>query len=465
MVAHEPRYLGGVRVGDNAVIASSRSRVLDFWAFFLPALSFLEITLVGRLFVTEILAVTMLPWLMTMRDRPLVPKWFVALWAGWLISQILTDILVGSSFEDLARGWAAIGFTLTNFVAILILVSTPRRARLFALGLAVAGVLGYLYSPNEYAAFDPWKWAFALPVGYLIATMLSGRLGGRLRWLAVVTFVAFGALNLVLGFRSLGGVSLLTGGYLFMTLVFGRRRTVFAGSPLRATVGVTFLAVAVLIVLDLYTAVASQGLLGPEAQAKYSAQTGAFGVLVGGRPELLVSTQAVLDSPILGHGSWARDFAYVDLLTARRTSLGYEAGPDYSEIGLIPAHSFLMGSWVWAGLMGGLFWSVILAVAVWLLAHLYSYRMNMSPLLVFSTMLLLWDIAFSPYGLNERLIAPYAIVLCLLGLRLLRSEEGASLPRRIDDITWPGTGSKAGRLTDPRGGSRGLASVQQSGGE
>jgi hypothetical protein len=90
---------------------------------------------------------------------------------------------------------------------------------------------------------------------------------------------------------------------------------------------------------------------------------------------------------------------------------------------LIPAHSYLLGAWVWAGFLGGVFWFATAALAVWLLAKLYSFRMEVAPLLVFSAMFFLWDIAFSPYGASARIIAPYELVLCLLGLRLMRENR------------------------------------------
>ena len=415
---------------------------LDLWAFVLPAVSFVEITIVGRLIVSEILMLAMLPWLWGARDRPPLPRWFVVLWAGWLLSQVVTDIVVGSAFADFARGWAAIVFTLTNFAAILVLVSTPRRARLFALGLAVSGVFGYLFFPNVFAASDPWKWAFAGPVGGVLVVGLSGSLGARHRWLTVSAFVAFGALNLFFGFRSLGGVSLLTAGYLVLGAVSGRRQVSSDHSMLRAAAGLALLSVAVVGVLQLYDAAASGGLLGADAQAKYETQSGTFGVLVGGRSEVLASTQAIIDSPILGHGSWAKDFTYVDLLAERRSSLGYEAEAGSSELDLIPAHSYLMGSWVWAGFLGGLFWLAILGIAVWLLANLYSFRVELAPLLVFSTISLLWNIAFSPYGSGARIGATYEIALCLLGLRLVRGEKSSDSPDRLS--------SGASRYPQPR---------------
>jgi hypothetical protein len=402
------------------------ARSLDILAFALPAVSFLEITIIGRLIVTELLLLVMLPWLWQARDRLPLPRWFLVLWAGWLLSQIATDIVVGSAFRDLARGWAGIVFTLTNFAGILVVVSTMRRARLFAVGLAIGGLLAFFFAPNPTAAFDPWKWGLAGPIGLLIAAGLSGRSGYRFPWLTVSMFVAFGTLNLVLGYRSLGGLSLLAAGYLGLCAV-GRRPSAGPPSKVRALLGVAFLATVGVAVLGLYSAAASSGVLGPEAQVRYANQAGAFGVILGGRPEALVSTEAILDSPILGHGSWAKDPRYAKLLVDRQQELGYEVTPQYVGTDLIPAHSYLVGAWVWAGLFGALFWFAVASVAIWLLANLYAFRVTLAPLLVVQALLLLWELAFSPYGLGARITAPYALSLCLLGLRLLRKDREAYL--------------------------------------
>lgn len=409
--------------------ALRRLTALDIAAFTLPAVSFLEITIIGRLIVTEILLLATLPWLWRTPNRPALPRWFVVLWAGWLISQIITDMVVGSEFRDFARGWAGIFITLTNFAAILVLVATPRRARIFAAGLGFGGLLGLLLVPHLSAAVDPWKWGLALPIAFLLAAGLSGGVGERVRWLPAVAFAAFGVTNLILGYRSLAGIGLLAAGYLSLSALVGRRFRAADQSRRRAAVGIAFLAAAGVGVLGVYSAIASQGLLGPEAQARYFAQGGALGIVVGGRPEALVSTQAILDSPLLGHGSWPDDPTYARLLAERQRALGYEVTPDYVGADLIPAHSYLMGAWVWAGFLGALFWFTVAAGAVWLLANLYTLRVELAPLLVFSAMLLLWDIAFSPYGLGARITAPYGLAVCLLGLRMLRGTHEATTGR------------------------------------
>jgi hypothetical protein len=116
-------------------------------------------------------------------------------------------------------------------------------------------------------------------------------------------------------------------------------------------------------------------------------------------------------------------------LVERQKAMGYAVTPEYVGADLIPTHSHLLGAWVWAGLLGAVFWFAVALVAVWALANLYSAHLEVAPLLIFSAMLLLWDIAFSPYASSGRITAPYALVLCLLGLRLMRGQRGAS--------SWP----------------------------
>lgn len=51
-----------------------------------------------------------------------------------------------------------------------------------------------------------------------------------------------------------------------------------------------------------------------------------------------------------------------------------------------------------------------------------AFRLTLAPLLAFSTALLLWNIVFSPFGNNARLLATYRIALSLLGLTQVRRE-------------------------------------------
>jgi hypothetical protein len=411
--------------------AARRAWILNASALLLPALSFVEISVGGRLLVTELILLAALPWLLRVPEHLPIPGWFAWAWGAWLISQVLTDLVVGSAITDYARGWAKIFFTLTNFLAIAAIVATPGRARLFAIGLAFAGLATYIASPELFPAGDPWKWGYAMPIGLVLAVALSGERGGRHLWLAAVAFAGFGTLNLALGYRSLGGVALGAAGYFILNAAVGSSAPIARASIPRALAGMLFGLALAIGVLAMYDAAAANGFLGRDVQAKYYMQSGSLGIILGGRSEALGSTQAILDSPFLGHGSWARDFKYVDLLADRLVELGYgeQALAQIYEEGLIPTHSYVLGAWVEAGFLGAIFWLCVGLLASWLLLNLYAARLTLAPLLVYSSVLLLWSVAFSPYGNSARLTAAYAIAVCLLGFRLMRrgdSEEDAA---------------------------------------
>ena len=64
-----------------------------------------------------------------------------------------------------------------------------------------------------------------------------------------------------------------------------------------------------------------------------------------------------------------------------------------------------------------------LAIAIMafrLVATLLPTRIEIAPLLVLSTISLLWSIAFSPYAGDARIGAAYGIALCLYGLRMVK---------------------------------------------
>ena len=52
-------------------------------------------------------------------------------------------------------------------------------------------------------------------------------------------------------------------------------------------------------------------------------RAGEYGLLLGGRSEFLVSSLAVLESPVIGHGSWAKDCRYASLYVELKREAGY----------------------------------------------------------------------------------------------------------------------------------------------
>ena len=451
------RPIESLTIGHSVSTRLAGISALDVWAFVLPAASFVQVVVVGRLILSEILAVVLLPWLLRSKDRLRAPTWLIVLLGVWFASQIATDVVARSAFSDWIRGWAAIAFTIIDLLAILTLAATPRRARIFAAGIAAGSALAYFFEPTLLMIADPWKFAFAASIGYALASALSGAWAARRPWLAIAAFATFGVINaVVFGYRSMSGVALLTAAYLLFAVLLGRQRSLPRSTPARAVIGGGLYAVSALVVFVGLSSAAAANLLGDAARAKFEAQSGVvvpsvppgasiapdaslpprpsiapgasapanpLGVITGGRAEFLASTQAILDSPILGHGSWARGPKYVEMQHQKLIEMGVPRGNLPTDPTLIPTHSYLLGSWVWAGVAGGIVWLALGALALWVIACLPAAKLEISPLIVFAGSLLLWSIAFSPYSNTERIYAMFAVVVCLLGLRMVQRQD------------------------------------------
>jgi hypothetical protein len=296
----------------------------------------------------------------------------------------------------------------------------------------------------------------AAALGYVLAAVLSGDMAARWPWLGIALFTGFGIINSYNGFRSLSGVALLTAVFLGLSLLLARGRWTARPRAVRILAGVGLYGVSGLFVYAGLSAATSAGWFGAAAQIKFEDQAGItiespspgpsgalapgasipvgpaatpranvpVGVLLGGRSEILPSTQAILDSPIIGHGSWARGPEYVELQRQRLVDLGVPRGNISTDPTLIPTHSYLLGSWVWAGFLGGIFWIGVAGLAIWTVANVLGSRLQISPLVGYVAALLLWSIAFSPYSNTERIYAMFAVVVCLLALRLVRQPSG-----------------------------------------
>jgi hypothetical protein len=401
--------------------SSSRLNPADVLVFLIPCLRVVQVKLVGVLSGSDLLFLAVFIFLAIrgqIRIRSSVGKKCMFLCSLWLASQCITDAVRHSAFADYARGWSNIGLTLVN-VAVMytLLYDRPRRLVLYGWGLVVGSLLTLLFNPDLYMKEDPWKFGIAFPLS--LAVML---LASRKEWLprlSIVLTASVGVINIVMGARSMGGLCLGAALYLLITRAMARKGAGDSRAKARSVV-----TVAALLVLGAagilwgYQYAATRGLLGEEARTKYEHQSsGQYGLLLGGRVEALSSLPAIYDSPILGHGSWARDPSY---LLAEREALavmGYIAPSSIInnefEEGLIPSHSFLFGAWVNAGILGGVFWGWVWLLALKTLTRVYPIKFVLLPVMSFAGFALLWDILFSPYGAEMRIISPYFIVMMM----------------------------------------------------
>src|SRR5437764_15478 len=102
----------------------------DLFSFLVPALVGVNFQISGRLFVSELMLIAALPFLLTRRRVARTSPWMTVVVAAgllWLWAQIATDLYRSTPFNDLARGWLNVAFTVADLVAIFILISGQLR--------------------------------------------------------------------------------------------------------------------------------------------------------------------------------------------------------------------------------------------------------------------------------------------------------------------------------------------------
>jgi hypothetical protein len=398
----------------------------DVLAFVVPVILFLEVEFIGRLFVSELLLLACLPVLLAVRGNALsakFPRTLLALGGAWLLAQVASDMVNATLFEDYARGWAKIAFTLSNFTALYLLIGGDRRRIvLFVTGWAIGGILKYLLLPSGYAVGDPWKFGIGTGVTILVLLLALSRPLSAYRVLSTLMLGGLAALNLVLGSRSLAGLCFLTAAYLPIQGFLHRR----GGTDTRLSFwrlgGLLVMALALsMAFIEFYAYAAEQGYLGDTARTTYERQAGAFGVLLGGRAEIFVSTRAIMDAPVLGHGSWAKGPDYAVMLL-QLADYGYHVGTEVLGWDRIPTHSHFFGAWVEAGIVGAIFWGWTLSLAVRVLAGLHAVRSRLAPMIAFFGFMFVWDVLFSPFGAERRFFMPFCIVLFMATLGWLEEK-------------------------------------------
>lgn len=418
-------------------LSSPTDRLVTARELWIRALLFLigfgqlvSIRVIGELFLTDILLLGLVP-LALLRMRP--AQWrsaapFIVLMMLWLVGLMVSDIVRQSPFENYARGWAKIIFFMVSFVGLLWLTDARiGRLMVFFLGVAAAGAIQTAFMPTGFQQGAPWKFGYAVPLGLLCVVLASWPAAQRrVRPFAPTALpLGMGALNLAFNFRShyamLVGTAAISAFSTVAARVAPGRRVV---TP--ALVGALLVlgGVAAWGSTTLYSHAAGSGLLGQDAKQKYEMQTrGDLGLLMSGRWESLVSVRAIADSPIIGRGSWASDRSYAALGVLLRRQRGVQANESITSE-LIPTHSYILGAWVEAGVLGAVFWAFAFAYVATALFRLLDLQSPATPFVSYLIIQMLWAIPFSPFGAEARFMAAGQIIAAIWVFR-----EHRSLPR------------------------------------
>ena len=376
-----------------------------------------NLEIIGRITGTELAVIFVIPTAFACNALPRLTwpiRQLVILSIVWLIAQIISDLINDTDLENMARGFARALTTAMLIVGFSSLIrdNIGRIIAMFvatAIGLAV----GFHYQPNGDAVDEPWKFGYGTSVTMMMIAIAGILWRGRSFLFAITVCMAAAGVNLYAGFRSMAGIAFLTGVVMAASLLASLRKRQWSKSD--NIFAALMLLIGSFCIMEIYAYSAQSGLLGREAQNKYLHQVGTLGVLLSGRAEIFVSSQAIMDAPIWGHGSWANDSYYADLY---KEIVGLDTHHNYrDETDLIPTHSHIFGAWTEGGVFSALFWFYViflLAKALLRMTHDINFA---HPVLAFSLLLGSWAVLFSPYGLFNRPLSCFEIVVAAVVLR------------------------------------------------
>ncbi len=396
----------------------------DWIAFLIPILGIWVVSVGGLLPYAEILFLMFFPVLVLSRGRQLLDKQYrtaYLLLGLWVFSQVLTDIFVGTSPINFLKGFARVVFFALDLVSIAAIIGTSlRRTKFFILGM----IVNFIYSARAGGGDLPLEWKMLLgPAASMVVFLLVSHLYIRRKYAPMLLPVALlAALNLHFASRSGMMIDLATA--LLILPIFPK--ATFRGTPVarrqigRVVILMVLTVTAIWVSQQILKMAVNAGLFSEGDQAKYEQQSqGKLGILFGGRPEGLVAMQAIRDSPILGHGSYAVDYKYYALLQEYRYKYGYAEGDEADDIQDpgIPTHSHLTMSWVEGGVLASFFWFYMLFLIAKCIIRLTETPHPLGPLYIFILINLTWDILFSPYGLTRRMFEAFFLVIMINVLR------------------------------------------------
>ncbi|WP_423140813.1 hypothetical protein ACOYW6_08045 [Parablastomonas sp. CN1-191] len=398
---------------------------LDPWivvALLWPLGRIVELQIVGTVYLQDAMSVGILL-LLVMRPGSVARlqqiRWVFFLGLLWLLGQIFTDIWRGSAFEDFGRGWAKIVFFIATLAAMWLFLPI-RRSYLaaYAAGMALAAYAAVPAADTAFGA-EGVRWRFGLGEAMIVASavLVSGAIPGtrRLTRFAPIVLAAVAAFQLAVQARSNFGNVIAAAALCQLYVILARnpalRRTI---RPSTFVVGFMAALVATQGPIWVYSELADNGTLGAEAQTKYRLQevSGNGNIILGGRTELYVSLIAIKDSPFLGHGSWAQDNYYNQLLRHRLIEAGVKSQEvRFNRGNYIPSHSYLFGSWVDGGALGGLFWIYMLLMAIVSIYYSLLVPGSLRPIYAYMVLSFAWSVLFSPFGSPVRFTVSFQIVM------------------------------------------------------
>src|ERR1700741_3510781 len=301
---------------------------------------------------------------------------------------VLSDLVRGSSADQYLRGWARVAVLATNFVSLCLLVGADRRNLWwYVLGTGVGGVL---YLRLAFGLPLPvWKHGYAeymTPAVVAASALLPA-------YLVVPAHLWLAWLSIRWDYRSHALIMILICALLWLR---GRRQV--PAVAMKAALALALVGVLVAAGLDFSASEYERG------RREASNVGRSFGLMFG--------AEAILNSPLVGYGSWAKGEELTELASEvldrelGKKADAYSAG----QQGSASIHSQLLQSWVEGGVLGAVFFLVLgYQLLKWFPELAFRRpRDALTPILLLYTLSGVWHLLLSPFALGGRLLGALA---------------------------------------------------------
>lgn len=367
--------------------------------FLYTMLSTLKVSLVGQLWLNELMVILTTPFTYKpsdLKEYPYLKKMLAALLL-LLVFQVITDLLVvHSTPQNYLRGWAGTIIAMLSFIFLFKTLNEPSTILFFIFMTMIKNIIYTDDVVDSDMSYFKFKIAPILTNAmYLLVYYLYQR--GEQK-LALSSMIAFSLVCFAMDSRSTGVIFFIGAAiiYFMNSDVSISRQKIILFSVIAA--------ILFQICYFFYVRAVLDGEIGGEHSREQLQRLdnpyNPLGLLMTGRAETFAAGAAIADKPYFGHGSWAPDHTlkyYVILLAYHDEDMNLQNAKEIDH--LVPSHSVLMGAWVNWGIGGFL----ATCYLFWLLMKMGFYiirngqELALYPVLVLMTIGLIWTFLFSPF--------------------------------------------------------------------
>lgn len=386
------------------------------WCFLLGLGGMTFVRLIGYMAFTEVYFLITAPWRFGKHLRLIthgVGGTFTALWIGWVLVALASDLWNNVPFELMARGVSRAFFTgLAILSVFLVCACSSKRFDYMLLGIPFSMVVSlFVFKPGQQDVYD-WgledSLQFQTSLNYILTAAIIAATAFLYRsrpWLVMTAMFTAGPLYIVLGSRSTGAIFIAAGVTTLILRVLGEANRV--GNRRVAWWRIVLLGVCSLGltigVARTYDYLAAREMLDEKQVRKYQRESQAEGgVFFGSRGVyVLTGLLAWWDRPLLGHGSWPEDTngyyrRAADMLKVPASDYRYAPVKGVAVRNMLPIHSVLVSSLAEHGPLAFLFFIYIAYLNVSALRIVPSFLPQYTATFAIFLWMNAWNLVASP---------------------------------------------------------------------